>query len=333
MTSKPKSTVIIFDPASDSIQTRLPAHIVEWRDGILWQLRTDGDVPVINGKASTPEALATWKRKPDAWDSIPGLVLIRRGANPDGRIVEEEDVFDATPEGRAYWQRIRDRMEAEREAEMRQGRIYLSSRGWGDFSPVEWVGDITRPAAEIEAECASRLAEANDVDTPLGTEEIAAKVAEAKAAYADKIEAARQRAEARRRDEEERAAAMRQVERWERRPVDGNRRAWRHTVRVAGRDIRLVERNVPDFGRVVNPDYAVAPGREPGGLAMPLDAGQTGPLAHYDAGRAASSKLGWADYSDGAWRIVRPLDAEEEVAFAVVSRWGATAGEGIIMEE
>ena len=158
---KPKSTIIIYNPATDKVETRLTAHTVDWRDGALWQLRPDGDVPVINGKASTPEAIEAWKRNPRAWDSIHGLVLLRRGVNSCGRIVEEEDVFDASPKGRAYYQHIRDRMEAEREAEMRRGRIYLSSRGWGDYSPVEWVGDITRPAAEIEAECAAALAPAS----------------------------------------------------------------------------------------------------------------------------------------------------------------------------
>ena len=53
--------------------------------------------------------------------------------------------------------------------EARQSRIvkiYLSSRGWGDYSPVEWIGDITRPDAEIIAECHSLLANGHDVDKP-----------------------------------------------------------------------------------------------------------------------------------------------------------------------
>jgi len=42
--------------------------------------------------------------------------------------------------------------------------IRLASRGWGDYSPVTWTGDIRRPDAEIIAECEAALACASDVD-------------------------------------------------------------------------------------------------------------------------------------------------------------------------
>ncbi len=42
--------------------------------------------------------------------------------------------------------------------------IYLSSRGWGDFSPVEWRGDITRQEADILTECKALLKNSHDVD-------------------------------------------------------------------------------------------------------------------------------------------------------------------------
>ena len=48
----------------------------------------------------------------------------------------------------------------------KQVRIYLSSRGWGDYSSCEWVGDITRPDAEILEECKRALTTENDVDQP-----------------------------------------------------------------------------------------------------------------------------------------------------------------------
>ena len=63
-------------------------------------------------------------------------------------------------------------------------KIYLSSRGWGDYSPVEWAGDLSKSDAEIIAECRAMLDRANDVDTPLSNEQIAAKVAEARAKVA-----------------------------------------------------------------------------------------------------------------------------------------------------
>lgn len=43
-------------------------------------------------------------------------------------------------------------------------KIYLSSRGWGDYSPLNWTGDITRPDADILAECKDLLINGCDVD-------------------------------------------------------------------------------------------------------------------------------------------------------------------------
>jgi hypothetical protein len=45
-------------------------------------------------------------------------------------------------------------------------KIYLSSCGWGDYSACEWVGDITRPDAEILAECKHLLTTGHDIDQP-----------------------------------------------------------------------------------------------------------------------------------------------------------------------
>ena len=77
-------------------------------------------------------------------------------------------------------------LEAERwaaEAEARKTRvtIYLSSRGWGDYSPVEWIGDITRPDVEIIVECRAALAAGYDVDYPSPTDaDLLAKITTAR---------------------------------------------------------------------------------------------------------------------------------------------------------
>lgn len=75
---------------------------------------------------------------------------------------------------------------AQQEQARRQVTIYLSSRGWGDYSPVEWTGDITRPDAELLAECRERLAQANDVDQPNQSEaDLLAKIMVARQAWID----------------------------------------------------------------------------------------------------------------------------------------------------
>jgi hypothetical protein len=50
------------------------------------------------------------------------------------------------------------------EIEKRTVSIYLSSRGWGDYSSCEWTGDITRSNEDILAECRALLTNGHDVD-------------------------------------------------------------------------------------------------------------------------------------------------------------------------
>ena len=76
-------------------------------------------------------------------------------------------------------------------------KIYLSSRGWGDYSPVEWIGDITRPDAEIIAECQYMIETGHDVDKNLSDAEIKEKITAAREAWetAPARKAAREQAE------------------------------------------------------------------------------------------------------------------------------------------
>jgi len=70
----------------------------------------------------------------------------------------------------------------QREIEARTVMIYLSSRGWGDYSSCEWVGDITRPDDEILAECKHNLTTEHDVDQPSQSDdEIMVKIDKARA--------------------------------------------------------------------------------------------------------------------------------------------------------
>ena len=59
--------------------------------------------------------------------------------------------------------------------------VYLSSRGWGDFSPVVWSGNVDTADAEIVRQSQELLASEHDVDQPNQTEEqILAKIAHAR---------------------------------------------------------------------------------------------------------------------------------------------------------
>lgn len=56
---------------------------------------------------------------------------------------------------------------AKKELEKHTAKIRLSSRGWGDYSPCEWIGDTRRADVEIVAECKNLLATRHDVDEPI----------------------------------------------------------------------------------------------------------------------------------------------------------------------
>ena len=64
--------------------------------------------------------------------------------------------------------------------------VTLSSRGWGDYSPVVWTGDIDRADADILAECRQLLATERDVDDRNQSDaDILAKIAAARQELAD----------------------------------------------------------------------------------------------------------------------------------------------------
>ena len=64
--------------------------------------------------------------------------------------------------------------------------VTLSSRGWGDYSPCAWSGDISRPDADILAECRRLLSTERDVDDrDLTDDDILAKIAAARQELAD----------------------------------------------------------------------------------------------------------------------------------------------------
>lgn len=109
---------------------------------------------------------------------IPDIYFTRLGDNPNGLWAGTDEEWAKHP-GKAE----QDRQAAEKAAEQaKQVRIYLSSRGWGDYSACEWIGDITRPDSEILAECQARLKSAADVDKRnQSDDDLLSKIAKARA--------------------------------------------------------------------------------------------------------------------------------------------------------
>lgn len=129
------------------------------------------------------------------YNQIPDIYFTRLGDNPNGLWAGTEEEWSKHPAKAEH-----DRKATEKAAEQaKQVRIYLSSRGWGDFSSCEWIGDITRPDNEILAECKHLLSTEYDVDQPKQSdEELLGKITKSRVDWetAPEREAAREEAEA-----------------------------------------------------------------------------------------------------------------------------------------
>ena len=142
-------------------------------DGTIWI----ANQPLLNGDKVTPEIKSMVDMKD--YKSIPIDAFCKLGDNGNGLwigdYVEYKNSAAAIEEEKA-----------KAEIEKRTVRIYLSSRGWGDYSPVEWIGDITRPTNDILAECRKALETSYDVDFPnKPDDEIIKEIEAAKQRYAN----------------------------------------------------------------------------------------------------------------------------------------------------
>jgi len=176
------------------VKLALPGpSITEKSDGTLWW--KNPVIPILGITDPEESARMTALVKRGDFNQIPSVYFTRLGDNPNGLWAGTDDEWAKHPA-----KAEQDRIAAIKETEAaKQVRIYLSSRGWGDYSACEWVGDITRPDAEILAECKHRLTTGHDVDQYNQTDdEIMDKIAKARAKWeaAPALKAARESAEA-----------------------------------------------------------------------------------------------------------------------------------------
>jgi len=149
-------------------------------NGFLWYLGR----PILGiSDPSEKERIIKLIRE-DKIDQIPNEYFTRFGKNPNGLWVGTDEEWKRHPVKIEM-----DRREKERVMEyIKRTTIYLSTRGWGDLPPVEWVGDITRPDEEILYECKGLLKSASDVDDPCQTDaEILEKIKKARDRYEEKV--------------------------------------------------------------------------------------------------------------------------------------------------
>lgn len=160
------------------LKLSLPAPSVKIKaDGTIWYQ----GVPLLGvGADEDKKAEMSKLVKAGKYSEIPSEYYARMGDNANGLWVGDDEAWAKHPVKIAE-----DKKRAAKEIEDKKTvRIYLSSRGWGDYSSLEWVGDITRPDSEIIKECKELLANGHDVDKPnQSDDDILKRIKEARARW------------------------------------------------------------------------------------------------------------------------------------------------------
>lgn len=148
----------------NEVKLTLPGPSVTIKsDGTVW---VSGN-PILGITDPEVKARVAADLRAKRYERVPADAWCKMGANANGVTLMDDTAWEISEA-----KTLQDAETARKaEIERRTVRIYLSSRGWGDYSPVEWVGDITRPDGEILAECRDRLAKSYDVDKPNQTDE------------------------------------------------------------------------------------------------------------------------------------------------------------------
>jgi len=157
---------------------RLPGASIEIKsDGTLWingiPILGGGDDPVIKNKL---KELVKAKK----FTEIEAKYFVKLGQNENGLWAGDEDNYQNHP---AYKIEM-EKLKACEIEEAKKVRIFLSSRGWGDYSSLEWSGDITRPESDILEECKKEFETGHDVDSKYNEEEVLKSIRVAKAKHA-----------------------------------------------------------------------------------------------------------------------------------------------------
>lgn len=119
--------------------------------------------------------------------------------------------------------------------------------------------------------------------------------------------------------EKEKAEMISQVDGWsvsEQSICDegGKTKVYQHCFLIGGETLSFTERNVFDFGVVINPNYEITSG-ESGGIAIEKD-----------------GVLQWHIFSsDNGWIPVRSLTDHEKICWTIIAKYGKFAGASIRM--
>lgn len=307
--------VVITDSRTNRQVMRIPA--IEKPNGELW----------VGANSKNPHPITVISHLPDHLELREKYLAGLKSGNPD--IIAPEHrarfgkigpfIIETADEA---WKNGKARDEAIQRERANTMEVYVSPRGWGDYSPLIWRGPADRPTGQIMAECRKMIAESWDVDfANQSDEELAAKIEKAK------TEAAERRAAIEKRDQERRAAADQRAADTAGMKIEqiayadhdegGKCTVYRISVQIGEKKYTFLDRNLFDVGRCVNPAYSVAPGMEPGGLGVLAHNGEPAHWEHF------SSERGWTK--------TRDMESDEARAFAAVVNYYGHAGSQIRM--
>lgn len=297
-------TIAVITNTETGQESRYP--VVEREDGTLWANANSKPCPLLvlshlpNAEALKCKYLSAIKS--GQFDKINPEHFARFGKIGPFII---ETAEDHSKRMRPIWEKKAKIRELE---EAQTIEVYVSSRGWGDYSGITWRGNADRPTDEVASECRRMMAESNDVDDINQSDAtLALKIEVAKAESAKKLAAIEKRDADKKSTEAQREKdiAGMEIEETEISETDegGKTKAYRIIVSIGDKKWSFIDRNVFDFGRCVNPDYAIIPGHEPGGLGF-IDS---------DGGAY------WQEFTNGTgWEKAREMEPDEARAFKVV---------------
>ena len=133
------------------------------------------------------------------------------------------------------------------------------------------------------------------------------------------VEQQQKREEKKAQFEKEKRELLSQVDNWkitEHNNSDegGETKLYKYHFLIAGEKLTFIERNVFDFGVVINPDYEISPGIS-GGLALKKE-----------------GIMQWHTFTrDKGWVPVRPLTNQEQICLEIIKKYGKFSGAGIRM--
>lgn len=154
-------------------------NVTERADGTLWYRNIQ---PLINGQLASDADLKHIKA--GKYDLVSASCLLKLGVRLDG-----SEVITLAEYDRRYAPIAKAKEQAAKVKALRTLTVHLSTCGWGDFSSVEWSGDVDTPVEQIVAECQKMLQGGHDVDFANQTDaEIVAKIEEAKAQRVAKLQ-------------------------------------------------------------------------------------------------------------------------------------------------